>query len=88
MCTHFVSKLYSLCFSRQFHNFKSKSGMFEAYVLVNIARLLAPHATVRALKSRRAAAFEFRMSYHVIHILIALIALRTHVPNKFIPLCN
>jgi len=49
---------FNLLLSGKSDNFKYRSGMLDAYMLVNIVRLLALHATVRTLKSRRAAAFE------------------------------
>jgi len=63
--------------------------MLDAYVLVDIVRLFALHTTVGTLKSRRAAAFESTMSQHVMHVPIALMTLRTRVPNNnIISLCH
>lgn len=70
---------------RKSNNFKRRSGMFDAYVLVDIVRLLTLHATVGTLKSRWTTAFESTMSQHVMHVLIALMTFWACVPNnKFI----
>lgn len=61
---------------------KSKSRMFEAYMLINVVRLFAFHVAVRALKSWWDAAFESVMTQHVFRTQISLVALRAWEPDK------
>lgn len=64
------------------NNFKIRSGMLNAYMFINVVGLLALHAAVRTLKSRRTATLEPVMAQHMMHVTIAPLALRARVSSR------
>lgn len=64
------------------NNFEIRSGMLNAYVLINVVGLLAFHAAVRTLKSRRTVTLEPVMAQHMMHVTIAPLTLRARVSNR------
>lgn len=67
----------------QHHQLDLQSRMLVAYVLINVIGLLAPHAAVRTLKSRRAVALVLEMALHVVSVSVILLTSRTTVlPNR------
>lgn len=56
--------------------------MLNAYVFINVVGLLALHAAVRTLKSRRTPALEPVMAQHMMHVTIAPLALRARISNR------
>ncbi|KAG7205707.1 hypothetical protein KM043_007656 [Ampulex compressa] len=63
------------------HDLQLRTGMLDAYVLVNVVGLLAPHAAIRTLKPRGAAALELAMAQHVMHVAVAPLTLGANVPD-------